>query len=152
MPLRGRYAERSSALVCDSLEQDPDVVSATCQADMTEKGSSEAHTQLVRDIQLACSQGDTRLFINTNGLFYRENGIPIRVGLFVGCGDLIGWKSEFHGAQYISRTVMIEVKTGNAVPTKEQRDAIKMVNRMGGYAGVARSVEDARRVLGGEIK
>lgn len=114
----------------------------------TNKGSSEAHTQLVRDIQLACSRGDTRLFININGLFYRENGIPVRVGLFVGCGDLIGWKSEFHGKQYVARLVMIEAKTGNAVATKEQREAIKLVNRIGGYAGIARSVEEARRILG----
>ena len=116
----------------------------------SKKGSSEAHTKLVRDIQLACSIGDTRLFININGLFYRDNGIPVKVGLFVGCGDLIGWESEFHGKQCIARLVMIEAKTGKAVPSKEQRDAIKMVNRMGGYAGVARSVDDARRILNGE--
>ena len=112
------------------------------------KGSSEAHTKLVRDIQLACSHGDTRLFINTNGLFYRENGTPIRVGLFVGCGDLIGWKSEMIGKQCIARLVMIEAKTGESQPSKEQREAIKLVNRMGGYAGVARSVADAQKLLG----
>lgn len=115
-----------------------------------EKGSSDAHAKLVRDIQLAFSRADTRLFINTNGLFYRDSGIPIRVGLFIGCGDLIGWKSEFHGNECIARLVMIEAKTGSAVPTKPQRDAIKMVNRMGGYAGIARSVEDARRILSGQ--
>lgn len=116
---------------------------------MTTKGSNEAHTKLVRAIQLACSHGNTRLFININGLFYRETGTPIKVGLFVGCGDLIGWKSEFFGTQLIARLVMIEVKTGNAKPTREQGDAIKMVNRMGGYAGVARSVEDAWQIIAG---
>jgi hypothetical protein len=115
------------------------------------KGSSDAHTKLVRDIQLACSQGDTRLFVNINGLFYRENGIPVRVGLFVGCGDLIGFKSEFFGKECVARLVMIEAKTGKATPTREQTDAIKLVNRLGGYAGVARSVEDAKKILTGAI-
>ena len=132
-------------MVCYSLAQHPDCIPAK----MTTKGSSEAHTQLVRDIQLACSHGNTRLFINTNGLFYRENGIPIKVGLFIGCGDLIGFTSELFGTVLIARLVMIEVKTGDARPTKQQCDAILMVNRMGGYAGIARSVDDARRILAG---
>lgn len=114
------------------------------------KGSSEAHSKLVRDIQLACSHGDTRLFINKNGLFYTEIGIPVKVGLFVGCGDLIGFICETFNRTLVARLVMIEVKTGKAVASTEQRDAIKMVNRMGGYAGIARSVEDARRILSGE--
>lgn len=117
---------------------------------MTEKGSSEAHSKLVRDIQLALSHGDTRLFVNINGLFYRENGIPVKVGLFVGCGDLIGFKSELFGNTLIARIVMIEVKTGKATATQEQAGAVKMINRLGGYAGVARSVDDARRILAGE--
>jgi len=118
---------------------------------VTEKGSSEAHTKLVRDIQLACSHGNVRLFINTNGLFYRENGIPVKVGLFVGCGDLIGFICETFNKTLVARLVMIEVKTGKATATTEQRDAIKMINRMGGYAGVARSVEDAQRILTGNL-
>jgi len=45
---------------------------------------------------------------------------------------------------------MIEAKNRQCGSHEEQRDAIKMVNRMGGYAGVARSVDDAMRILNGE--
>jgi len=63
----------------------------------SKKGSSEAHTKLVRDIQLACSNGDIRLFINTNGLFYRDNGHTCESGSVYRRGDLIGWESNFTG-------------------------------------------------------
>ncbi len=113
-----------------------------------EKGSSEAHTRLVRDIQLACSHGSVRLFTNINGLFQTMDGRWVHTGLFDDCLDLVGWKTEAHGRQIIARLVMLECKTGKARLTKGQRNTILMVNRMGGIAAEVRCVEDAKQALG----
>ena len=54
----------------------------------------------------------------------------------------------FIGQDYIA---WIEVKTATGKPTPEQ---IKFINRMrelGHRAGIARSVEDAKRIMRGEI-
>ncbi len=145
LPLHRTSAARQAAILREVLWAHSSIA-----AGMNEKGSSEAHAKLVRDIQLACSNGDTRLWVNINGLFYRENGIPVKVGLFVGCGDLIGFKCETFNRALVARLIMIEAKTGKATATPEQRNAIKMINRMGGYAGIARSVEDAKLIISGE--
>lgn len=47
--------------------------------------------------------------------------------------------------------VAIEVKAGRARPTEEQAAFIAMVRALGGRAGVARSVEDAGGIIGGDI-
>ena len=115
------------------------------------KGSSEAHSQLVKAIQLECSQGAIRLFPNINGLFQTLDGRWVHTGLFDGCLDLVGWKSETHGREVIARLVMLECKTGNARLTKEQRQTILNVNRMGGIAAEVRSVVDAKVALGLDV-
>lgn len=52
--------------------------------------------------------------------------------------------------QLIARYVGIETKTKIGRITPEQRSFIEMVRHMGGRAGVARSVEEAIRILHGE--
>src|SRR5262249_45954404 len=112
------------------------------------KGSSEAHSRLVKAIQLNCSHGPVRLFPNVNGVFQTQDGRWIHCGLFDACLDLVGWKQETHGSQVIARLVMLECKTGRARLTPGQRNTILMVNRMGGIAAEVRSVADAQRALG----
>jgi hypothetical protein len=115
---------------------------------VTGKGSSEAHSRLVRDIQLACSRDAIRLFTNINGVFQTLDGRWVHTGLFDDCLDLVGWKSEMHGRELIARLVMLECKTGKARLTAGQRNTILMVNRMGGIAAEVRSVDDAKTALG----
>ncbi len=50
----------------------------------------------------------------------------------------------------LAQAIAIECKWGRARPTEEQAAYIALVNRLGGRAGVARSVEDAGRIIWGE--
>jgi hypothetical protein len=52
--------------------------------------------------------------------------------------------------EIIAQAVQIEAKYGRARPTQEQAAFIAMVRRLGGRAGVARSVEDAGLIINGE--
>jgi hypothetical protein len=56
-------------------------------------------------------------------------------------------------AQDIGRTlaiaVQIECKAGRARPTEEQAAFLGTIERLGGRAGVARSVDDARDIIAG---
>jgi len=45
----------------------------------------------------------------------------------------------------------IEAKAGRARPTEEQAVFLAMVHRLGGRAGIARSVEDAGRIISGSV-
>jgi hypothetical protein len=49
----------------------------------------------------------------------------------------------------VALAVHIECKAGRARPTAEQEAFIAMVRRLGGRAGVARSVEDAGLIISG---
>ncbi len=116
-----------------------------------EKGSSQAHSKLVRDIQLACSHGPVRLFINNVGEIH-ENGRHVIYGLCPGSSDLIGfrYRGQVSSSAYIgpcAQFVALEVKTGRAQPTREQSDFLDLVVSMGGIGAVVRSVEEARQML-----
>ena len=121
---------------------------------------------LHRRIMLACGTGDARLFRNNVGIGWvgatrrlTQGGIlllgarPLHAGLCVGSSDLIGWRSVIIRPENVGRRlavfVAIEAKTGGAVLTKEQRAFIAAVNKAGGIAGVAKSTEDAQRILEG---
>ena len=59
-----------------------------------------------------------------------------------GVSDLIGWTEG-------GRFVAIEVKASRGRVTDEQAAFIELVRRSGGFAGVARSVDDARAIIEG---
>ena len=109
------------------------------------------HSELLAAIQLAYSHGDTRLLKVNAGESWAGRIIQrsartitlqdyrhIQMGA-AGISDLIGWV----GPHFVA----IEAKTGSGRPTREQKDFIDLVQRCGGRAGVARSVEDAGRIL-----
>ncbi len=116
-------------------------------------------------ILLACSRGDTRLFRNTVGqgwsgkLLLNEGGRVVlsnarRVsyGLCVGSSDHIGWSSltitpDMVGQRF-ARFLAIEAKDGTGRASADQKNFIAQVIKAGGLAGVARDVEDARRLIG----
>lgn len=63
-------------------------------------------------------------------------------GLCVGSADIIGIHKP------TGRFLAIEVKTKTGKPTKEQLNFLEQVRNAGGIAGIARSVEDALRLIG----
>lgn len=110
---------------------------------------------LRKSVQRAVSKLGARLFRVNTGLAWsgtvvsRSGGYvtlrdarPIRMGLVNGGSDLIGWSAT-------GQFVAIELKTGRLAPTREQAVFLAAVRRAGGLAGVARSVEDAIRVVSG---
>jgi hypothetical protein len=105
--------------------------------------NSDAHSELVHDILLALGAlPDARIWRNSVGAA-RPLHNPARVLRFglKGSADISGIVLPF------GRRLEIEAKTGSGQPSKEQRSFLAMINRMGGVAGVARSVADAVRLL-----
>ena len=78
--------------------------------------------------------------LRTNsGVFYDSNGNRVRVG-FPGLSDLIGFRPD-------GKFFALEIKTETGRPTEEQLKFIDFCHRKGIPAGIARSVEDALRIL-----
>jgi hypothetical protein len=69
---------------------------------------------------------------------------PVKLGV-PGVSDLIGWTTVDQLAIFTA----IECKFGRGRLTPEQSAFLHTVSRMGGRAGVARSVEDARGIIEG---
>jgi len=70
------------------------------------------------------------------------NARMIRFGLAVGSSDIIGIAP-------CGRFLAVEVKTSKGRATKEQLRFIEAVNNAGGISGIARSVEDALKLIRG---
>jgi len=70
----------------------------------------------------------------------------VRMGLFPGSGDLIGWRtinitSEMIGRR-IAQFISIEVKTPTGRVRPDQRNWLDQINAAGGHAIIARSISD----------
>ncbi len=107
--------------------------------------------QIQQEIRIACGTGDTRLFRNNTGTLRDQHGRPVQFGLCKGSADLIGWRTvtvtpDMLG-QRIAVFLSIEVKTPTGRLRPEQRQWLDAVQAAGGIAGVARSVEDALRIV-----
>lgn len=110
---------------------------------------SEQHIQ--QEIRLAISKGDTRVFRNNTGTLRDANGRPVQFGLCKGSADLIGWQTvtitpEMVG-QRLAVFTSIEVKSATGGLRPEQQQWLDAVQAAGGIAGVARSVDDALRIV-----
>ncbi len=92
------------------------------------------------------------MFRNNVGAFKDKTGRFIRFGLVKGSSDLIGWTRVEITPDMVGQTVAIftaiecKTKTGKATPA--QLYFVERVRLDGGYAGIARSVEDAMEVIG----
>lgn len=119
---------------------------------------------LMRSILLACSRGATRLWRNNvaqawvgkleqaprafvttvyPGDVLIRNARPLHAGLCTGSSDLIGYTVRNGVAVFTA----VEVKTATGRATPEQRQFLDVVGGAGGIAGVARSVDEAVRLL-----
>ena len=108
--------------------------------------------QIQQQIRLSCSRGPVRLYRNNCGVLQDRRGVPVRYGLQPGSSDLIGWRTvtvtpEMVGQQLAVFT-SIEVKAASGRLRPAQRQWLDAVQAAGGVAGVARSVDDARALLG----
>lgn len=111
--------------------------------------SDEAKVQ--NDIRLELGRGSTRLWRNNTGALKDATGRLVRYGLCQGSSDLIGLRQVTITPDMVGKTLAvftaIEVKDRGR-PTPEQQAFITMVQQAGGLAGIARSVDDARSILG----
>lgn len=64
----------------------------------------------------------------------------VRFGLSVGSADLVGVVRMDSG---VGRFIALEVKTAAGGVTPQQRQWLQLVNGLGGYASIVRSVEGA---------
>ncbi len=115
---------------------------------------ANAETNLQAQIWKAASQSpDVRLFRNNVGTCTTADGRFVRFGLCPGSSDLIGLKSVTVTPDMVGKTialfVAVEVKTPRGRVTDEQQRFLDFVQRSGGCAGVARSVEDVEKILEG---
>ena len=110
--------------------------------------------RIQQEIRIACSRGQTRLFRNNTGTLRDHHGRPVSFGLCKGSADLIGWKRVTVTPEMVGNTVAvfasIEVKTAAGRLRPEQQQWLDAVQAAGGIAGVARSVEDAQRIMAAE--
>ena len=79
------------------------------------------------------------------GVFLRD-ARHVRMGLFPGSGDLIGWRTltvtpDMVGSQ-IAQFLSIEVKTKTGRVRPDQQNWLDQITTAGGHAIVARSVSD----------
>ena len=95
-------------------------------------------------------QNKIRCALSKYGIVIRMNtgNVQTQSGTYIRCGvkgmsDLL-----FVGQGYIA---WIEVKTPTGKPSPEQVKFLNRMRKLGHRAGIARSVEDAERIMRGEI-
>lgn len=103
---------------------------------------SEKESELMRKIQVAVSEAGGRVFRNNSGYAELAHGRWLKYGVGnPGGSDLIGWTSE-------GKFLAIEVKSKKGILTEQQSNFINEVNRSGGIAFMARSVEEVLSHVG----
>ena len=113
--------------------------------------AAASEQSIQQHIRIACSTGDTRLWRNNTGTLKDQHGRPVQFGLCKGSADLIGYRTititpDMVGQQ-VAVFLSIEVKTPTGRIRPEQQAWLETVQAAGGIAGVARSVEDALRIV-----
>lgn len=120
-------------------------------------------TNLLKRIQLKLP-AHARLFRNNTGMGWAgqilkktigfitlENYRPLHSGLCAGSSDLIGWTIVKITPEMVGKNVAIftaiECKSPNGRISPQQKNFINTVQASGGIAGIARSVEDAQKLL-----
>lgn len=114
---------------------------------------ANVETKIQQEIRLGLgTRDDVRLFRNQVGqLPDPRTGRPVQFGLAKGSADLVGWKTievtpDMVG-QRLAVFTSIEVKTPTGRPTTYQKSWLAAVEKAGGIAGIARSVDDALQIV-----
>ena len=102
-------------------------------------------------IRQQVGNGPVRLFRNNVGATKDARGRLIRYGLAKGSADLIGWVARkitpADVGETIAQFVSIEVKSSSGKPRPDQIAWQDAVNKAGGRAGIARTVDDAEKII-----
>ena len=99
--------------------------------------ASEAN--IMNDCMIALSKAGCLIWRNNTGVLNDANGRPIKFGLCKGSADLIGIAKD-------GRFLAVECKTRTGRVRPEQELFIAAVQKAGGRAGVARSVQDSLKI------
>lgn len=110
-----------------------------------------AETPLISRIRLEAPKYGARLFRNQVGFYVLSNGSRISSGLAKGSPDLIGWRTVTITPEMVGQQIAvfagIEAKTKQGKLTPEQQTFLDSMEQAGCIHGVARSVDDAIRIL-----
>ena len=116
-------------------------------------GVANYETQLQQELRLALGTiPSLRLFRNQVGqLPDPRTGRYVQFGLAKGSSDLVGFKTikitpEMIG-QEVAQFVSIEIKTERGKLTEVQENWLQKVHDSGGIVGVARSIQDALKIV-----
>jgi hypothetical protein len=116
-------------------------------------GVANSETKLQQEIRLALGTiPSLRLFRNQVGqLPDPRTGRYVQFGLAKGSSDLVGFKTikitpEMIG-QEVAQFVSIEIKTERGKLTEVQQNWLQKVKSSGGIVGVARSIQDALKIV-----
>ena len=110
-------------------------------------------TNIANKILDAVSPHGARLFKNVRGTFLTLDGTrKVAAGLRAdGASDLIGMIRVKVTPEMVGTTIAvfaaIECKTATGQVKPHQEKFVNFVRKMGGFAGIARNVEDAKRIL-----
>jgi hypothetical protein len=117
------------------------------------------HGDLIEEILRLAPDHDARLFKNPSGVaVYKKEGrtwrVPYGVGPHGGGGhDVIGWRSVVITPDMVGRRLpvfaSIDAKVGDDRLSEQQIKWGNWVDRAGGLAGEARSLQDAIDILTG---
>ena len=114
---------------------------------------ANAETNIQQRIRLALgTRDDVRLFRNQVGqLPDPRTGRPVQFGLAKGSADIVGWTTKTITEDDVGKSyaifTSIEVKTPTGRLTGLQQNWLHTVQTAGGFAGVARSPEDALQII-----
>lgn len=98
--------------------------------------TSRDHSNLKNLIRIELGRRKDVVVWNNESGVAEYGSFMVRYGVGKGGSDLIGIVNT-------GRFIALEVKTGNAVPDKNQKLFLRLVNKFGGYGVVVRSVQDA---------
>lgn len=136
---------------------------------------AQAETNIVNTIMMDVSKDGARVFRNVRGGFYPIAAIkpiiaaimaknlsillalvktlrPLQAGLVIpGASDLIGFTPVIITQEMVGQKIAvftaIEVKTDTGVVSPDQEKFIRVVLENGGYSGVARNSEMAKKII-----
>ena len=107
--------------------------------------------ELQQRIRLELGRGPVRLWRNNVGALRDQRGRLVTYGLCRGSSDLIGLRQLLITEEHLGRSLAVftalEVKTSRGRLSDEQQTFLRLVQQLGGLAGVVRSLEEARQLL-----